>query len=358
MADTYKIQNATKTDLANSVEDFSVNAMPTDAATQDETYWYFAQAAQNIGYYKSIPEIKQSLISLARWIGGKGYTTETTGTDLTLKAISGWGEDSFDAIMKNMIIMMHIVGDSFAEIIKDDKLKPINLKPISPERIRIVVNKQGIIQRYDYWNSNGWKKIPTNRMLHLCNNRLGDEIHGLSSIDALKWVIDAKQEALEVYRKIMRRNLSMGVMYVKSDDLTKIREMLTLYQEAADKGEVLVLPEDVAKIDNPNLSVQDFLGWINYLDNYFLTAFGVPKVILGGTADYTEASSKIGYLTFEQVYMAEQRELEMDLLNQVGISIKFERPVSLKDNVQEDEAANTGQVGIQPKEAGANLERE
>ena len=73
---------------------------------------------------------------------------------------------------------------------------------------------------------------------------------------------------------------------------------------------------------------------------------------------YTEAGGKVGFLTFEPVYTWEQTQLEADLLSQLGWEIKFNRPPSLKDDFQAAEAANTGQVGFQPKETQINMQRE
>ena len=96
---------------------------------------------------------------------------------------------------------------------------------------------------------------------------------------------------------------------------------------------------------------------IRYLENFFYQAVGIPKIILGGAQEYTEASSKVGYLTFEQVYMAEQRLLEQDLWAQLAIRLEFERPTSLKEEVVTSEAANTGQVGFQPNEVKPTIGR-
>jgi len=354
----YKIQNSTTGGLDSKTSlDYQVTHEALDFATENgDTIHYYSDAAKYLGYYKNIPEVKQGVLSLARWTAGKGWKAEAKFMQKRLEQIRGWGEDSFDSICKNLIVMKKVVGDAFAEIMRDDKGDLINLKPISPERIAVVVNNKGMIKHYLYLQNvknKEWEKLETNKVLHLCNDRLGDEIHGLSAISACQFVIDAKQEAQQVYRKIMRRQLSLGVLEVEEDDLSKINEMITKYQDAVDKGEVLVLPKDVAAIKDTKVSVQDFLSWIQYLDNFFYQALGVPRVILGGASEYTEASSKVGYLTFEQVYMAEQRELETDLWNQVAIKVKFDRPVSLKDNVQQNEAANTGQLGFQPNEVTA-----
>jgi len=357
---TYDPNKATTTDL-NNLSGYSVAPKSLDYSEQkEESYWYFSDAAKNFGYYKQIPELKQSVDSLALWTAGKGYTTSSTLTRCTLDFISGWGEDTVDSIFKNMIIVKKVVGDSFGKAIYDTDKKDrlINIKPISPERVRLVLDKNAVIKRYDILVEGVWQPVKKEEMLHLSNNRLGDEIHGQSVIDSVKWIIEARNEAMDTYRKIMKRSLALGILYVDTNDAAVLNDIKARYKEAIDKGEVLVLPRDTAEIKDANVSVKDFLSWIGYLENFFYQAVGIPKIILGGSQDFTEASSKVGYLTFEQVYMAEQRELEQDIWKQLGLRITFNRPVSLKDEVVSSEAANTGQVGFQPKESSINTQRE
>jgi len=355
---------ATTTNFTNEVDTYSVAAETTDSAEISENFWTFDEATQHLGYYKKIPELKKAIDALAMWTAGKGYKTETTQEEVRLGKIKGWGEDTFESIMQNMIICKKVFGDSFAEIIRNDDGTLINLKPISPERIRIVVDKKGMIIRYDEINTTTNKKkeyrpIETKDMLHLCNDRIADEIHGVSVIEACKWVIDARNEALEVERIVRNRTKALGIAYYDTDDAGTITYANTQIAKAVNKGEMLGLPKDTVEIaEFPNKSTGNNLEWIRYLENFFYQAVGIPKIILGGSEEFTEASSKVGYLTFEQVYAAEQKLLEADIWNQLAIKLTFERPVSLKDNVQNDEAANTGQAGFQPKEASINLERE
>jgi len=355
----YDVGQTTTTNLENNLANFSVDSDALDhASDQNENYWYFTEATQNFGYYKTIPELKKAVDALATWTSGRGFTTESSNEQIILENIKGWGEDSFQSILWNMLVVKKVIGDSFAEIIQnEDNL--VNLKPISPERIRIVVDKKGIIKRYDEIKSNGeFKAIKKEDMLHLCNDRIADEIHGISVIDACKWVIDARNEAMTDYRKVLHRNVvPVRIIEIDSDDTAKRNSLITEYEEAIKKGEVLVIPKGTVEIKDNSITIQDPTTWIAYLENFFYQAVGIPKIILGGSQEFTEASSKVSYLTFEQVYMSEQRELESDLWNQLAIKLEFERPVSLKDNVQNDEAANTGQVGLQPSEAAINTER-
>jgi len=148
MADT-DIGNLNTSNLTDSQDDYSVSRLTLDGAkNQNEIYWYNSNFSKYLGYYKQIPELKQAVDSLAMWSAGKGYETDTS-TKIRLDNITGWGEDSFQSIMINMIKMKKINGDSFAEIIRNDKGNLINLKPLNPANIRVVADKNGIIKRYD-----------------------------------------------------------------------------------------------------------------------------------------------------------------------------------------------------------------
>lgn len=350
------------TDLSSGVKNYSVSAKPLEFAGSGEEYTYvdFSNAAELFGFYKQIPELKKAIDALATWTCGKGWTTPLTSRHkVILESIQGWGEDSIDSIFENMIIVKKVIGNSFAEIIRAENNQLINLKPISPERMRIAVDKKGLIVHYEYLNGkDNWTKLDKKKVLHLCNDRVGDEVKGVSVVEACRWIIEARNEAMDTYRKILKRSLALGVLYIDTDDKTKIDAIKAKYKDAVNKGEVLVLPKDTAELKDSNVSVKDFLSWIGYLENFFYQAVGIPKIILGGSQEFTEASSKVGYLTFEQVYMAEQRKLEQDIWSQLGIKIKFERPVSLKEDMVQSEAANTGQVGFQPKESSINTQRE
>lgn len=350
------VSQATTTDLTNDVSDYSVDAYSLDYVQgEEETYWEFSDATTNFGYYHDIPELKRAIDSLAIWTVGKGFETDTT-TKTTLSFINGWGEDTITSILQNMIIVKKVVGDSFAEIVKVKDML-VNLKPISPERVRLVINPEGRIKRYDIKLKNGkYKPMKTEDILHLCNERIGDEIHGSSVIDACKWVIDARNEAMVDERKIKHRELALGVLYVDSDDTNKLNDIIKQYGNAVKNGEVLVLPKDVAELKDSGVKPQDRLAWIQYLEGFFYQAVGIPRVI-ATSQEYTEASSKVGYLTFEPIYTNEQTILEQDLWSQLAIKVKFNRPPSLSGMMSEDEAKNTGQTGFQPNETQATMTR-
>ena len=159
-------------------------------------------------------------------------------------------------------------------------------------------------------------------------------------------------------KRIILHRSTIRIIEVDADDSTRLSTLKTQYAEAIKNGEVLLVPKDNVSFPNvPPISTAEHSEWIRYLENFFYQAVGVPKIILGGSQEFTEASSKIGYLTFEQPYMTEQRLLEQDIFLQLGLTITFNRPVSLKEAVQESEAANTGQVGFQQNEMMTGVTR-
>lgn len=335
--------------------DYSVDLQSLDSPTYDERSWTNTFWTRWYGYYKTIPELHQSINSLAVWTAGKGWIADPLTTSI-LNKISGWGEDSFQSIMENMIIVKKINGDSYAEIVREPNKKTlVNLKPLSPARIKHITNKQGKLIRYEETDGVAGTKpriYQPEEIFHLCNDRVGDQIHGTSVVEACEWVILARNEAMSDWKRISHRS-TIRVMYIDADDTDKLTQVRTQYAEAIKNGEVLVLPGKKGEIELQDFStppIQPFIEWIRYLENFFYQAVGIPKIILGGSQEFTEASSKIGYLTFEQVYMREQRELEADIWNQLGLKVKFERPASLKDDLAASEAANTGQVGFQANE--------
>lgn len=329
--------------LERGIEDYSVSSQALDTASSDETTWDFPNAQKNIGYYKSIPELKKAIDALADWTTGRGYSTDA-GTKADLDHIQGNGKDTFQSVIWNLQVMKKVIGDAFAEIITKDNIL-LNLKPISAERMRAVYGKNGLLKRYEYKQLNGDPvKFKPEEILHLVNDRVGDEIHGVSVVDACQWVIDARNEAMTDYRKVLHRNvIPVRIIEIDTEETTKRDKLMAEYKEAIQKGEVLVIPKGTVSFGEDTVTIENPIVWIQYLENFFYMAVGIPRVILGGTDTYTEASSKMATMNFDQVWESEQAELEQDLWNQLGIKISFERPASLIDTMQSSEAKNTGQ---------------
>ena len=352
--------SATTTNFKANVPDFIVQQKKLDAAqpNQEETYWYFDNAPTYYGYYLTIPEIFSAANALATWAVKRGWKALDPVTKVRLDHIKGMGKDTFTQIMWNHIVVKLVCGDSFCEIKRaDNKNKDlINLIPISPERVRIVFDKSGMIKRYDVWNGSEWKPIEKEQMLHSSNKRIGDQLHGTSQIEPSRFIIDARNEALSDERVIKHRDKALGIAYYKTDKAGKIEYANSQIEKGVRDGEMIGLPESTVKIEPyPSRSSEDRTGWIQYLENFFYQVFGVPRSIASSDGT-SEVGGKMGHVIFEPIYTAEQSDLEDDLWNQVYIKVKFNRPPTLGGLV--DESKNSGDTNIQPNDTVATLNRE
>jgi len=89
----------------------------------------------------------------------------------------------------------------------------------------------------------------------------------------------------------------------------------------------------VATAQNQSLNP---LTWINQLNDYFFQAVNVPQIIIGNAKEFTDASGKIVYLSYEQSVKAEQLYIEEQVLAQLNIEIKLTFPASLQQEAVSD----------------------
>ena len=358
MADT-DIGKATTTDLQGTVQDVTVSAQVPDAqSVTGETWWDYPKSSQYLGYYKEIPELKSAIHVLTQRVCGLGWEADARVTAI-LEGVIGWGEDSLQSVCQNLLTQKKVFGDAFAEIIRTDDGTLINLKPLYPGDMSVVVNDQGLIVRYEQRSRNPKaipKKFRPEQILHLVNDRIANEIHGISVIESLKIYIDFYNELLSDERKIRHRELALGVLEVDTDDDVKTAKAKKAYQDAVNKGEVLVLPKGGAELkDNPN-TPRDRLQLMQFVINQFYQVVGTPKVLVTSEG-FTEAGGKAGLLAFEPTEIAEKQEMENDLWNQVAIRVKFTRTPSLLGEAIGTEQKNAGQTGIQPNETQVTATR-
>lgn len=346
------ITSADYGDFKNTITDYSVDPVSTDGpadqkeTTYDNTYW-----TTYLGYYKVIPELAAAIDAKATWTIGKGFKSNEI-TELALFNIVGWGKDTFNTILENMVRTYHIGGDAFAEIVRDKEENLVNIKPLSPENIRIVANSKGIVIRYEQINrskGNVFKSWKPEEMFHLARNRVADEIHGVSIIPAVEEIIKMRQEAMADYKKLLHRNIfPVKIFHLDTDDTTQIAAFKVKADKAHTQGENMYIPEGAVEVENSSVAPNSTLNplpWIQQLNQYFFQATGVPQIIVGGSSEFTEASAKIAYLAFEQVIEEEQLFVEEQVLSQLNLEIDLEFPASLKNEIlAEDRKGETMQA--------------
>ena len=358
-----KIANTALSDMTNNVDDVVVDSLNTDGVgAQDETEYTNTNWAKYWGYFNEIPELKSAMLMKAIWNVGKGWKASPEFTTI-LENLQGWGKDTFDDILFNMEVTRRIGGDSFAEIIRDEKGRLQNLKPLDPSSIKIVVNRKGQIIKYVQIS-----KLPKSKeivfkpeeIFHLSNNRLADQIHGISDIMSLEKTILAENETFTDLKSIMHKQARPLIFFkLGTDDPTKIAAFIAKMDEATNKGENVYIPDDDNSVKTEVVQVnvsQMVLAWRNDLMNRFYRALGLPLVIFGA-ANSTESGSKMEYLAHEQVFEKDQRYIEKQIWNQLFIRIDLIPPTSMLENLQTDQAKDgaASQMNIQPSDVTAGV---
>lgn len=356
---TTEIGGAAASDLTNVITDYSVDAVTTDGPTGlKETIWDQVNWEQYLGYYKKIPELRAVIDAKATWTVGKGFKADGF-TTLLLDTISGWGKDTFNTILENAIRTYQIGGDSFCEIIRDKKGNLINLKPLDPRVMRIVANKEGVIIRYHQMAKKKVEhKFEPEEIFHLARNRVADEIHGQSMIEAVEEIIKMKNEAMADNKIVMHRYVKPRfIFHLDSDDEDEVKTFKTKMDNANENSENIYVPKDVIVPElmavAPNATLNP-LAWIESLDAKFYEAAQVPKIIVGGVGGITEAAVKIAYLAFQQTIEEEQLFIEEEVLKQLNLVIELEFPASLENELLSDKAKD-GAQNIDASETTAGM---
>ncbi len=239
-----------------------------DGVGADETKYTNPNWTKCNGYYrKNQGGTKSAIDKFAMWAVGKGYKADEKTTKI-LKRIRGFGKDSFDGIMENMIRVKKINGDSFAHIIRDktvvDKVKNVlskislgllryqpgsgelaNLKPLNPGRVQTVTDDMGMIKRYDYTTPDGKtviKEILPNEMFHLVNDREADEIHGISVYEGMEDLLDKIQQLDNNMSTVFLRFVMPLLMFkMNTDDIPKVKEFKRKIKTSLEGGEPIFI---------------------------------------------------------------------------------------------------------------------
>ena len=356
------IGSAVASDLATQVKDFSVPTATTDGPTESkETEWMNEKYSQYLGYYKDIPELAAVIDAKATWTVGKGFKADEA-TTMQLDTIKGFGKDTFNTILENMARTKEIGGDSYAEIIRDDKENLINIKPLDPAVMIHITGPKGDIIRFEQISKVKGKKsekFKPEEIFYLPRNRVADETHGNTMTERLATIILMRNEAMEDWKRVMHRNVDPMIAYkLDTDDTAKIAAFKKSVDAAKGKGENMYIPQGSVEFEiislAPNANLNP-LAWIESLNNYFYQSAGVPQIILGGTGAITEAAVKIAYLAFQQTIEEEQLFIEEQVLSQLNLVIELEFPASLENELLSDKEKDTESGAAKPSDTTAGV---
>lgn len=350
------ISNAIKSDMTSIVQDVTIPSKDTDGPSNKETRWDNSEWPKWFGYYSANAVLKAAIDKRAEWEVGSGWIADSHVTS-KLDNITGTGFDTFDTIMDNMARVCAINGDSYSEIIRDDR-RLINLKPLNPARCSNVVNEKGILTHYEYRQANGKvREIKPKNMLHFCNKRIADQIHGTSDIAALVRYLLADAESFKDSQTLQHRHVNPRFMWkLNTDRPAKIAAFQDMKDRAVNKGEDLIIPQGAVEWDLvavPHNATLNPIPWRESIRDTLFQVVGIPQIMLGGSGgSFSEAQSKIAYLAYEQSVKAKQTYYQQQVWNKLQMRVTFLFPTSMKNELLSDEKkdnrAGAGPVPFQP----------
>lgn len=331
---------------ASTTDFYNGTSISTDGQTGHENS-YTPDFDKWHGYYSEVSIFGALIDILASWTVGKGFNGEEKELK-KLKNISGWGKDDINSIFENQLRTALICGDSFAEIVRDKAGRLTNLKPMNPNKIKIIVNKFGVLDRYE--QNVGGELITFNKkqIFHLCWNRLADEIHGKSLAERAEPIIkQIKQLQDDLGIRFHRIVKPLRLFEANTDDEATLTATEAKLNSGFKNCEVIVIPKDTLKQAEAGTipSAIDAINYMNNLIRNFVSACNCPEVIIGWSEGTTDASAKIVYLAFQQPTERKQKFMEEQIRLQLGVEIDFEFPASLEPVME-----TAGDVGNAPSE--------
>ena len=347
-------------DYSNAITDFKFKPESTEGAgDQKETVWTNSEWTNYYGAFLDDSDLQSAIILRAIWNVGQGWTADTR-TTLILENMKGWGKDTFDDILNNMEIVAMIGGMSYAEIITHDgKIlhkggKLINLKPLDPGSMRHIVNRAGMLIRFEQWNKINnidtlMGKFKPEEIFYINENRVADTIAGLQSMRAIKNILDAREESFKDMKTLMQRQVKpLSLWRLKLDDDAKIKKIIQKIEQAKKLGEDIFIPDDEDIISHESIfipanALQSPFQWQDMLRNNFYRTIRLPQVLAGASGQSTESESKVIYLGHEAIIRARQLYLERQIWNQLLLKIKFNQAASLEGGLRKDEEKDAEQ---------------
>ena len=371
------VNKATTQEMTQELSILSDPSQALDSPTGvGENEWINPNWEKYNGYYRTNRGgTKAKIDKFAMWTVGKGYKSDEK-TRKILEGIRGFGKDSFDSIIENQDRIKKINGDSYCQIIRGttmtEKIQNVankitlgliryapgsgtllNLKPLNPGRIKSVTAGDGMLKRYELMDVEGKqaiKEFNPNEMLHLINDREGDEGHGISVYESMAEKLDKIQQLDNDMSTVFHRYVMPLMKFsLNTDDETKITAFKAKAKAALEGGEPMFIPMGAVEAEAlsiPQFATLDPLKWRETWQQDSVMDIGIPELVLGRATGITEASAKIVYLSFQQTVEDEQRYLEEQLKLQLGIEINYEFPARIEENLGEDEGKdgkiNTG----------------
>ncbi len=208
--------------------------------------------------------------------------------------------DSFSDIISEVAVDLHLYGDAYMEIVKDDKGIPIALYNIYAPSVKILVNRHGTVLGY-VQNANGASSgdksviFDATEVVHFKLPNPGNEVYGLSPLESLFTPIQTDLHAqnynLKFFKNDATPRLHIDLGNCTLPQLKRTKEFFKSqfhgqpHKTLITEGGVKVSPIGTAPAD------MDFLKQRKFSRDEICAVFGVPPMKIGIFEDVNRASA-------------------------------------------------------------------
>lgn len=252
-------------------------------------------------------------------------------------------DDSFSDIVSEIIVDLHLYGDAYVEIVKDQSGKPVGLYNIYAPSIKVLVNKHGTILGYIQNINNtfsGKQKDPivfgALDMIHFRLPNPGNSVYGLSPLESLALPIETDLHAQNYNLNFFKNNatpkLHVDLGQCTLVQLKRTREFFRQQYQGSANAHKTLITEGGVEINTIGVKPSDmeFLNQRKFSRDEICSVIGVPPMKIGIFEDVNRASAKESDKAFKGEKIVPLQRMISRKLNLSVIKLFGQRRVQLE----------------------------
>lgn len=251
-------------------------------------------------------------------------------------------EDSFSDIISEITVDLHLYGDAYIEIVKDDKGIPVAIYNIYAPSIKVLVNRHGTVlgyvQNVDTIRASAGNTKPIifgpTELVHFKLPNPGNEVYGLSPIESLFIPIEADLHA-QAYNLTFFKNNAVPKLHLdlgnctlpqlkRTKEFFKKEYLGNPHKTLITEGGVKVTPIGTKPAE------MEFLNLRKFSRDEILAVLGVPPMKVGITEDVNRASALEADKSFKSDKIIPLQRMLAKKINLCIISLFNESRVQLE----------------------------
>lgn len=221
---------------------------------------------------------------------------------------------AFISTIRNVYCDLMIFGNAYLYVVKNKAGKPVSLKKLAPFTMRIVVERNGKIVRYEQQNPDALGRderskqvFAPDEIIHFKFNDPINDVYGLSPLEAIRLSVIADFSAQQ-YNIAFFKNAGVTgtIISIKSgspDDIERTRQYLSdQYVGLGGAHKILVIDSDSHSVHKAVATHNDmnFLEGRRFLLQEILAVLDVPPAKIGIMETANRSNSKEQDKTFRQ----------------------------------------------------------